>query len=164
MQCHCFEKHVRCEGKKELSGCGNNLTPTVNPFLEPLDSFCATCRQSGHFTFHVDQCINIAMANRREFDLFTFIFNSDGEEDEPTAEPQYSPLVYLTVDSDEEGASNWAAVMQQNQPQSSSRLPRRAQPSKLQEPATDLEEEDDDDDDESDEDASSSSRKQAVDE
>ena len=69
------------------------------------------------------------MAERREIDLFAFIFNSDGEEDEPTAEPQDedAPLVDLTVDSDEDGASNSAAVIQQNQPQSSSRLSRSAQ-------------------------------------
>ena len=106
------------------------------------------------------------MAERREIDLFAFIFNSDGEEDEPTAEPQDedAPLVDLTVDSDEDGASNSAAVIQQNQPQSS-RQPRRAQPSKLQEPATDSEDEEeekDDDDDESDQEASSSSRRRGV--
>ena len=91
--------------------------------------------------------------------------------DEPRTEPQDEDalLVDLTVDSDEDCASNSAAVMQQNQPQSS-RQPRRAQPSKLKEPAADSEDEDeededdddDDDDDESDEEASSSSRRRAV--
>ena len=130
--------------------------------------------QSGHFTFHVDQCSNITMAERREIDLFAFIFNSDGEEDEPTAERQdgYAPLVDLTVDSDEDGASNSAAVIQQKQPQSS-RQPRRAQTGQRQEPATDSEDEDDDDDGDDDdesyddvdssyEEASSSSRTPPV--
>ena len=105
-----------------------------------------------------------------EFDLFAFIFNSDGEEDEPTAEPQDedAPLVDLTVDSDEDGASNSAAVIQQKQPQSS-RQPRRAQTGQWQEPATDSENEkeekddgDGDGDESSDEEASSSSRTRRV--
>ena len=102
----------------------------------------------------MDHCNNNTTAKRREFDLFAFIFNSDGEEDEPTAEPQDedAPLVDLTVDSDEDGAGNSAVVIQQNQSQNSSRLPRRAQPSKLQEPAEDSEDEDDGDGDDEDED------------
>ena len=85
---------------------------------------------------------------RREFDIFNYIFNRDGEEDEPTTETQYSLFVDLTVDSDEAGASNsTAAVIQQDQPQSSSRQPRRTQTAQLPEPATDSEEEQDEDED-----------------
>ena len=109
----------------------------------------------------IDQCSN--SAEKKEFDLFAYIFNRDGEEDQP--EEEDSPLVDVTVDSDEDGASNsTAAVIQPQQPQSS-RLPRRTQPSKLQEPATDSEKEEDDgdgDDESSDEEASSSSRTRPV--
>ena len=104
------------------------------------------------------------MAERREIDLFAFIFNSDGEEDELPTEPldEDAPLVDLTVDSDEDGASNSAAVIQQKQPQSS-RQPRRAQTGQLPEPGTDSEDEDKEkDDDESDEETSSSLRKRPV--
>ena len=112
----------------------------------------------------IDQCSNAA--EKKEFDLFAYIFNRDGEEDEPTTEPQEEDAhLDLTVDSDEDGASNsTAAVIQPQQPQSS-RLPRRTQPSKLQEPATDSEKEEDDgdgDDESSDEEASSSSRTRPV--
>ena len=60
----------------------------------------------------IDQCS--ISAERREFDLFAYIFNRDGEEDQPQEED--SPL----VDSDEAGASNSTlAVFQPQQPQSS---------------------------------------------
>ena len=123
-----------------------------------------------------NQCNNITTPKRREFDLFAYIFNRDGEEDEPPTEPheEDASLVDLTVDSDEDDASNSTlAVFQPQQPQSSSRLPRRVQPRKLQEPATDSEDEEeeeeeeeeddeDDDDESSDEEATSSSRRGAV--
>ena len=134
----------------------------------PSGSFLGTTRattttafsSSRQFSFHVDQC-NINMTERREFDLFAYIFNRDGEEDEPTTEPQEEDAhLDLTVDSDEDGASNsTAAVIQPHQSQSSSRLPRRAQPRKLQESATDSEEEDEDSPDEE---ASSSSRRRSM--
>ena len=107
------------------------------------------------------QCSNDTTTKKREFDLFNYIFNREGEEDQPpteTKEEQLS-LMNLTVKSDEDDASNpTLAVIQPQQPQSN-RLPRRAQPSKLQEPATDSEEEDEDS---SDEEASSSSRRRPV--
>ena len=117
-------------------------------------------------TFHLDQGSNFTMAERGEFDLFSFIFNREGEEDEPTTEPheEDSPLVDLTVDSDEDGASNSTLAVFQPQ---SSRQPRRVQPSKLQESATDSkyegeEERDGDDDESSDEEETSSSKRRAV--
>ena len=57
-------------------------------------------RQFAHFSLHVNQCSNITMAERKEFDLFAYIFNRDGEEDQTPTEPEEedSPLVDLTVD------------------------------------------------------------------
>ena len=143
--------------------------------LEPLcwattaATAISSFRQSTHLTFHVDQGSNFTMADRREFDLFAYIFNRDGEEDEPPTEPQDedSPLVDLTVDSDEDGASNSTGAVVH--PQSSSRQPRRTQTGQLQDSATDSEREQDEDEDSSyeeesspDEEASSSSRRRAV--
>ena len=120
----------------------------------------------------IDQCSNNTTAKRREFDLFAYIFNRDGEEDGPTTEAQKEdvPLMNFTVNSDEDGGSNSSGVViKQDQPQSSSRLPRRAQPRMLQEPATDSEKEQDEDEDSSydeesssDDEASSSSRRRPV--
>ena len=102
------------------------------------------------------------MAERREFDFFNYIFSRDGEEDEPTTEPldEDAPFVDLTVDSDEDGASNSAAAIQQNHPQSNSRQPRRTQTGQLKESATDSEEEQDKDESSSDEETSSEDRSQ----
>ena len=89
------------------------------------------------------------MAEKEEFDLFAYIFNREGEADQPSTERQEEqlPIMDFTVDSDEDAASNSTApVIQPHQSQSSSRLPRRAQPSKLQEPATDSEDSSDDED------------------
>ena len=96
----------------------------------------------------IDQCNNITTAKGKEFDLFAYIFNRDGEEDQPRTEQEEedSPLVDLTVDSDEDDASNsTAAVIQQDQPQRTSRQPRRTQIGQLPEPATDSEEEQNED-------------------
>ena len=94
----------------------------------------------------IDQCNYITTAKRGEFDLFAYIFNRDGEEDQTPTEPEEEdvPLMNLTVDSD--GASNSSGVViQQDHPQSSSRQPRRTQSGQLLEPATDSEEEQDED-------------------
>ena len=118
-------------------------------------------RTSINLPFHVDQCSKDTTAKKREFDIFNYIFNREGEADEPPTEPteEQLPLMNLTVNSDEDDVSNpTLAVIQPQQPQSS-RLPRRAQPSKLQEPTTDSEEEDEDS---SDEEASSSSGTRPV--
>ena len=126
----------------------------MSVFLEPLcwattaASAIFPSRQSIHLAFHMDQGSNFTMAERGEFDLFAYIFNRDGEEDQPSTERQKEdvPLVDLTVDSDEDGASNsTAAVIQQDQPQRTSRQPRRTQIGQLPEPATDSEEEQNED-------------------
>ena len=80
------------------------------------------------------------MAEKRKLDFFDiFVFDRDEEEEGLTTEPQeeHVPLIDLTVDSDEDDASNSTpAVIQQEQPQRTRRLPRRTQPSQLQEPGT----------------------------
>ena len=80
---------------------------------------------------------NVVMAEEKEFDLFAYISNREGETDQPSTKRQeeHLPITDFTADSDEDATSNsTAALIQPNQPQSSSRLPRKAQPSKLQEP------------------------------
>ena len=80
---------------------------------------------------------------------------------EPSTEPQEEQLhiMDVTVDSDEDGAINSSGVViQQDQPQSSSRKPRRTQIGQLPEPATDSEEEQDEDEDSSYDEAFSSRR------
>ena len=76
------------------------------------------------------------MVEKRKLDFFDiFVFDRDEEADALPAEPQgeHVPLIDLTVDSDEDDASN-SAVIQRKQPQRTRRPPKRAQPS--QEPAT----------------------------
>ena len=93
-------------------------------------SAISSFRQSTHLTFHVDQGSNFTMADRREFDLFPYIFNRDGEDDEPTTELQEDvALMNPTVKSDEDDASNSRAAVLKQGDQS-----RRAQPDQLQEP------------------------------
>ena len=99
-------------------------------------------------------------------DFFAYIFNRDGEEDEPQEEDAH--LVDLSVDSDEDGSGNSTAAVIEREDQPQRRLPRRAQPSRLPEAATDWEDEEDEDEDSSDDEDSfddgvaSSSRRSAV--
>ena len=121
-----------------------------------------------------DDASTITMAEIKKLHGFdVFAFDMDGEADAMLAEPQEEdvPLVNSILDTDEAGASNsMDAVVQQEQPQSSSRQPRGVQPGQGQEPATDSEDEEDDDDDEessededsSDDEASSSSNRRPV--
>ena len=108
-------------------------------------------RQFGHFSLHRDQCIYITMAERKEFDLFAYIFNREGETEEPSTEDKHVPLVESTLDSGEDDAGNPTPAVIQPQ----RRQPRKTQPGHLQEPATDSE-------DSSEDEASSSSRGRAV--
>ena len=84
------------------------------------------------------------MAEKRKLDFFDiFVFDRDEEADALPAEPQeeHVPLIDLTVDSDEDDASN-SAVIQRKQPQRTRRLPKRTPPGQLREPAADSEDED----------------------
>ena len=120
--------------------------------------------------------VHLTMADGSELDFFDiFVFDRDEEAGGQQSELQeeHVPLIDLTVDSDDDGPSNSTPpVVQQDQPQSSSRQPRGAQPGQGQEPATDSEDGDDEesskdkesseDEDSSDDEASSSSNRRPV--
>ena len=89
-------------------------------------------RQLAHFSLHLDQCSNITMAERKEFDLFAYIFNREGETEEASREEKHVPLVELTVDNYEDDASNSSDVVIKQGYQ-----PRRTQPDRLQGPKID---------------------------
>ena len=130
--------------------------------MEPLDPRQSSAPASRHFTFHVDHCNNVTMAGKEEFDLFAYIFNREGEADQPSTERQEEqlPVMDFTVDSDENAASNSTApVIQPHQPQSNSKQSRTIQLGRLQEPDLEYEEEDEDSSDDT---ASSSSRRRPV--
>ena len=107
------------------------------------------------------------MADGGELDFFdVFVFDRDEEaggqqtepqEEQPPEQPEEDiPLIDLTADSDDDGASNLTpAVVQQDQSQRSGEQPRSAQPGRMREPAADSE-------DSSDDEASSSSRRRSV--
>ena len=107
------------------------------------------------------------MADGRELDFFDiFVFDRDEEaggqqtepqEEQPPEQPEEDiPLIDLTADSDDDGASNLTpAVVQQDQSQRSGEQPRSAQPGRMREPAADSE-------DSSDDEASSSSKRRSV--
>ena len=57
------------------------------------------------------------MAERKEFDLFAYIFNREGEIDQPSTQEEHLPRVEATVDRGEDDANNpTPAVIQPEEP------------------------------------------------